>query len=109
MQHLSHLFHFYLAQLTCFYIPTYIESAPITYPDRVPALSAAQQRALLVFEEVSASKVTRLDMELRVGDLQMLHNHQVCVCVCQCVHIFVVEHHIMCVCVVTFVAAMNMS
>jgi hypothetical protein len=59
--------------VSAIYSGTYIRSAQ-RFPE-VPRLSAADTEALEMFDDLANDKELRLDMELRPGDMQFLHNH----------------------------------
>ena len=59
--------------VSAIYSGTYIRSAQ-RFPD-VPRLSAHDTEALEMFDDLANDKELRLDMELRPGDMQFLHNH----------------------------------
>jgi hypothetical protein len=63
----------YAGLLTGFYQRSYIESAR-RFPD-VPALTSAQTEALDLFDQLSDDPALLLRMELRPGDIQLVHNH----------------------------------
>ena len=60
-------------ELTTIYVRRYIESAR-RFPE-VPALTAAQQEALDLFDALCESEGFRLDMAFEAGDMQFLCNH----------------------------------
>ena len=55
------------------YSGTYIRSAQ-RFPD-APRLTPEDIEALEMFDDLANDKELRLDMELRPGDMQFLHNH----------------------------------
>jgi len=59
--------------VSAIYSGTYIRSAQ-RFPD-VPRLSPKDIEALELFDDLANDKELRLDMELRPGDMQFLHNH----------------------------------
>jgi len=59
--------------VSAIYSGTYIRSAQ-RFPE-VPRLSAEDTEALEMFDDLANDKELRLDMELRPGDMQFLHNH----------------------------------
>jgi len=59
--------------VSAIYSGTYIRSAQRFA--EVPRLSAADIEALEMFDDLANDKELRLDMELRPGDMQFLHNH----------------------------------
>jgi hypothetical protein len=59
--------------VSAIYSGTYIRSAQ-RFPD-VPRFSAHDREALEMFDDLANDKELRLDMELRPGDMQFLHNH----------------------------------
>jgi hypothetical protein len=59
--------------VSAIYSGTYIRSAQ-RFPD-VPRFSAHDTEALEMFDDLANDKELRLDMELRPGDMQFLHNH----------------------------------
>jgi hypothetical protein len=63
----------YQGYVSAIYSGTYIHSAQRF--SEVPRLSAHDIEALEMFDELANDKELRLDMELRPGDMQFLHNH----------------------------------
>jgi hypothetical protein len=63
----------YQGYITAIYSGTYIISAQ-RFPE-VPRLTPEDQEALELFDDLANDKELRLDMELRPGDMQFLHNH----------------------------------
>jgi hypothetical protein len=59
--------------LSAIYSGTYIRSAQ-RFPE-VPRFTAEDTEALEMFDDLANDKELRLDMELRPGDMQFLHNH----------------------------------
>ena len=59
--------------LSAIYSGTYIRSAQRF--SEVPRLSSTDIEALEMFDDLANDKNLRLDMELRPGDMQFLHNH----------------------------------
>jgi hypothetical protein len=67
------VFNWYEGRLTAIYQRSYIESARRF--EAVPALTSEQMEALDLFDQLSDDPALRLQMELRVGDIQLVHNH----------------------------------
>lgn len=67
------VFNWYAGLLTTIYQRSYIESAR-RFPE-VPALTSEQTEALDLFDQLSDDPELHLQMELRVGDIQLVHNH----------------------------------
>ena len=67
------VFNWYAGLLTAIYQRSYIESAR-RFPD-VPALTPQQVEALNLFDQLSDDPALHLQMELRAGDIQLVHNH----------------------------------
>jgi len=67
------VFNWYTERLTTLYHRNYIDSAR-RFPD-VPALTEQQIEALNLFDQLSDDPALHLRMELRVGDIQLVHNH----------------------------------
>lgn len=67
------VFNWYAGLLTTIYQRSYIESAR-RFPE-VPALTQEQTEALDLFDHLSDDPALHLQMELRVGDIQLVHNH----------------------------------
>jgi hypothetical protein len=63
----------YAGHLSAIYSGTYIRSAQRFA--KVPRLTAEDHAALEMFDDLANDKELRLDMELRPGDMQFLHNH----------------------------------
>jgi TfdA family taurine catabolism dioxygenase TauD len=63
----------YEGYISAIYSGTYIRSAQ-RFPD-VPRLTPLDIEALEMFDDLANDKELRLDMELRPGDMQFLHNH----------------------------------
>jgi hypothetical protein len=63
----------YQGHLSAIYSGTYIRSGQ-RFPDARP-LTAEDHEALELFDDLANDKELRLDMELRPGDMQFLHNH----------------------------------
>ena len=63
----------YKGYVSAIYSGTYIRSAQ-RFPD-VPRLNEKDIEALEMFDDLANDKELRLDMELRPGDMQFLHNH----------------------------------
>jgi hypothetical protein len=63
----------YAGHLSAIYSGTYIRSAQRFA--EVPRLTAEDHAALEMFDDLANDKELRLDMELRPGDMQFLHNH----------------------------------
>jgi hypothetical protein len=67
------VFNWYAGLLTTIYQRSYIESAR-RFPE-VPALTPEQVEALDLFDQLSDDPALHLRMELRAGDIQLVHNH----------------------------------
>jgi len=67
------VFNWYEGLLTTIYQRSYIESAR-RFPD-VPPLSSGQVEALDLFDQLCDDPALHLQMELRAGDIQLVHNH----------------------------------
>jgi Taurine catabolism dioxygenase TauD, TfdA family len=67
------VYNAYEGYVSAIYSGTYIRSAQ-RFPE-VPRLSPADIEALEMFDDLANDKELRLDMELRPGDMQFLHNH----------------------------------
>ena len=67
------VFNWYAGLLTTIYQRSYIESAR-RLPG-VPALTSEQTEALDLFDQLCDDPALHLKMELRVGDIQLVHNH----------------------------------
>ena len=63
----------YAGYLSAIYSGTYIRSGQ-RFPD-APRLTPEDIEALEIFDDLANDKELRLDMELRPGDMQFLHNH----------------------------------
>jgi hypothetical protein len=63
----------YQGYISAIYSGTYIRSAQ-RFPE-VPRLTPEDVEALELFDDLANDKELRLDMELRPGDMQFLHNH----------------------------------
>lgn len=70
------VFSWYANELTTIYAGQYIRSAQVNFP-QVRRLSAAEDEALTLLDELADSPELRLEMEFRPGDMQFLHNHQI--------------------------------
>lgn len=67
------VFNFFAGNLSVYYQGGYYE-----YTQRhaeVPRLTAEQQEAIDMFAALAGSDELRLDVQLRPGDMQLLHNH----------------------------------
>lgn len=69
------VFNFHDGHLTTYYDRDFILTAP--RHDEVPALTAAQIEAMELLEETANRDDMRLEMRLRPGDIQLIHNHQI--------------------------------
>ena len=69
------VFNWYRGALTVIYNRRYIESAQ-RFAD-VPRLSAAEAAAFDLFDTLTEDAALHLDMALRAGDIQFLHNHTI--------------------------------
>ncbi|HEY3780704.1 MAG TPA: TauD/TfdA family dioxygenase [Fimbriimonadaceae bacterium] len=67
------VFNWYEGLLTTIYQRSYIESARRF--EKVPTLTPEQIEALDLFDQLSDDPTLNLQMELRVGDIQLVHNH----------------------------------
>jgi hypothetical protein len=67
------VFNWYAGLLSTIYNRTYISSAR-RFPE-VPPLAPEQIEALDLFENLANDKALHFDMELRAGDIQLVHNH----------------------------------
>ena len=67
------VFNWYAGLLTTIYQRSYIESAR-RFPE-VTALTPEQVEALDLFDQLSDDPALHLQMELRAGDIQLVHNH----------------------------------
>lgn len=63
----------YEGHISAIYSGTYIRSAQRFA--EVPRLTADDMAALVMFDDLANDKELRIDMELRPGDMQFLHNH----------------------------------
>lgn len=70
------VFNWYGGELTTIYVGQYIRSAQKLYP-AARRLSAAEEEALALFDELADDPELRLEMEFQPGDMQFLHNHQI--------------------------------
>lgn len=66
-----------LAQAKRRYFPAFVPEYPQARFPELPRLTAAQREALDLCDSVAAEEGVRLDMTLRPGDMQFIHNHQV--------------------------------
>lgn len=69
------VFHHFAGHLTTIYARDFIEAAQRFA--EVPRLSRRQIEALDMLDALAARDDVRLDMNLRPGDMQFLHNHQI--------------------------------
>ena len=67
------VFNWHADRLSTIYNRTYIESAR-RFPD-VPQLTEKQVEALALFERLANDPALHFVMELRAGDIQLVHNH----------------------------------
>ena len=67
--------HDYGGYVTVLYTRDFIDTSQ-RHPD-APRLTDAQIDAMDMFDELAASPELRIDMELRRGDVQFVHNHQI--------------------------------
>jgi hypothetical protein len=67
------VFNWYEGLLTSIYHRNYIDSAR-RFPD-VPPLTAEQTAALDMFDRLANDTALHFQMELRAGDIQLVHNH----------------------------------
>ena len=68
------LYNAYAGYISAIYLGTYIRSAQRFFAE-VPRFTEADIEALEMFDDLANDKELRLDMELRPGDMQFLHNH----------------------------------
>jgi hypothetical protein len=66
---------FYRGALSTFYHADYFRS--VHENTTVPPLSPAQRELLDLYDEIASSPELRLEMDFRVGDIQLLSNHVV--------------------------------
>lgn len=69
------VFNFHDGHLTTWYDRDFILTAP--RHNEVPALTTAQTEAMALLEETANRDDVRLEMRLRPGDIQLIHNHQI--------------------------------
>lgn len=69
------VFNFHGGHLTTYYARDFLQGA--SRHDGVPELSDRQVEAMEMLEAVAGEDGIRLDMTLRAGDIQLLHNHQI--------------------------------
>src|ERR1019366_7443750 len=69
------VFHDYQSYLSAIYSGTYIRS-PLRFPE-APHPAAEDFAALDVFDQLAEDKDLRLDITLRPGDIQFVHNHTI--------------------------------
>ncbi len=67
------LFNDYQGHLSAIYAPHYVRSSQ-RFPE-ARRLTPADQEALALFDSLAEDTTLRLDMELRPGDMQFVHNH----------------------------------
>lgn len=63
-------------RLLSMYDRTFIDAAQSRFGNEIPTLSKEQLDALDLIDELSYIDELKLDMSLRPGDIQLLHNHQ---------------------------------
>jgi hypothetical protein len=69
------IYHDHLGYLSAIYAPHYVRSSQ-RFPE-APRLTEDDLRALAVFDALAEDPALRLDMELRPGDIQFVHNHTI--------------------------------
>jgi hypothetical protein len=69
------VFHDYGGYISVLYTRDFIDTSQ-RHP-AAPRLTDAQIEAMDMFDELAASPELRIDMELRRGDVQFVHNHQI--------------------------------
>ena len=69
------VFNRWAGYLTTIYARDFIEAAQ-RFPE-VPRLTPAQKESMDLLDELANDEAYHLDMDFRVGDIQMLHNHQI--------------------------------
>ena len=70
------VFNWHANELTTIYVGQYIRSAQANFPN-ARRLSAAEDEALMLLDELADSPGLRLEMNFEPGDMQFLHNHQI--------------------------------
>ncbi len=68
------VFNFYEGHLTTYYARDFLQGA--SRHEGVPELTDDQKEAMEMLESICEEEEIRLDMTLRSGDIQFLHNHQ---------------------------------
>ncbi len=69
------VFNHHAACITTYYARDFFDGAQ--RHEGVPPVSREQTEAMDLFEDLAARPDIRLDMELRPGDMQFVHNHQI--------------------------------
>lgn len=69
------VFNHHAGCITTYYARDFFDGAQ--RHEGVPPVSGAQTEAMDLFEDLAARADIRLDMELRPGDMQFVHNHQI--------------------------------
>ena len=69
------VFNHHAGCLTTYYARDFFDGAQ--RHEGVPPVARAQTEAMDLFEHLAARRDIRLDMELRPGDMQFVHNHQI--------------------------------
>jgi len=69
------VFNFHEGHLSTYYARDFLRGA--SRHEGVPALTERQEEAMEMLEAVAEEEDVRLDMTLRSGDIQFLHNHQI--------------------------------
>jgi len=69
------VFNFHAGHLSTYYARDFLRGA--SRHEGVPDLSPKQEEAMEMLEAVCEEEEVRLDMTLRAGDVQFLHNHQI--------------------------------
>lgn len=69
------VFNHHAGCITTYYARDFFDGAQ--RHEGVPPVSRAQTEAMDLFEDLAARPDIRLDMELRPGDMQFVHNHQI--------------------------------
>ena len=69
------VFNHHAGCITTYYARDFFDGAQ--RHEGVPPVSREQTEAMDLFEDLAARPDIRLDMELRPGDMQFVHNHQI--------------------------------
>ncbi len=70
------VYHWHAGRLSCIYVRQYIESAQKAFSDAL-RLTPHQVEAMDLIDTLCNDPEIHLAMELRPGDVQLLHNHQI--------------------------------